>query len=262
MLFVSNLDPIVFSIGPISVRWYGLLFSLGFIIGYIVMQYMFRKLQYKTEDLDKLLVFIFLGTVIGARLGHCLFYEPDFYLRNPIEILKIWNGGLASHGGTVGVLLTVYIFCRHYHYQLLELLDMLSVPVALVSTLIRLGNFTNSEILGIPTNTDYGVIFARLGETFPRHPAQLYEALAYLVTFIILSLVYFKVKNKPKGLIFGLLFIFIFGSRILIEPFKVEQADYSTGTIFTVGQYLSIPFILLGIAVIIYAYLHRLRKEQ
>ncbi len=262
MLFVSNLDPIVLSLGPISIRWYGLLFSCGFIIGYFLMQYMFRKRQYKTEDLDKLLVLIFFGTVIGARLGHCIFYEPDFYLNHPLEILKVWHGGLASHGGTVGVLLTVWIFCRHYKYQLLELLDMLSVPVALVSTLIRIGNFTNSEILGIPTDGSYGVVFAAIGENFPRHPAQLYEALAYFITFILLSIVYFKLKNRPNGLIFGLLFVMVFGSRLLIEPFKVEQADYSTGTVLTVGQYLSFPFIIAGLLVIIYAYLHNAKKEH
>jgi phosphatidylglycerol:prolipoprotein diacylglycerol transferase len=261
MLFVSNIEPLVLSLGPISIRWYGLLFSFGFIIGYFLMQYMFKKLQYKTEDLDKLLVLVFFGTVIGARLGHCFFYEPDFYLSHPLEILKIWHGGLASHGGTVGVLITVFIFCRRYQYRLLEMLDMLSIPVSLVSTLIRCGNFTNSEILGIPTHGDYGVIFARLGETFPRHPAQLYEACAYLITFIVLSLIYFNFKKRPHGLIFGLLFILVFGSRILIEPFKMEQADYSTGTIFTVGQYLSVPFILAGLAVIIYAY-HRQKKEH
>lgn len=261
MIFISNLDPVFFSIGPITIRWYGVLFSLGFIIGYFIMQYMFRSLKYKTEDLDKLLVMIFIGTVIGARLGHCIFYEPDFYLSNPIEIFKIWKGGLASHGGTIGVLIMVYLFAKKNKYNLLQLLDMLSVPVALVSTLIRIGNFINSEIIGIETNTDYGVIFAKLGEIFPRHPVQLYESLAYFLTFIILGTIYFCIKRRPHGLIFGLLFVLVFGARIFIEPFKVEQADYSTGTIFTVGQYLSIPFIIVGFFVIFYAYWHNCRKE-
>ena len=225
------------------------------------MQYMFRSLKYKTEDLDKLLVMIFIGTVIGARLGHCIFYEPDFYLSHPLEILKIWKGGLASHGGTVGVLIMVYIFAKKNKYGLLQLLDMLSVPVALVSTLIRIGNFINSEIVGIETHSTFGVIFARLGENFPRHPAQLYESIAYFITFIILGTIYLCVKRRPNGLIFGLLFVLVFGARILIEPFKVEQADYSTGTVFTVGQYLSVPFILIGLLVILFAYWHNDKKE-
>ncbi|HAR79325.1 MAG TPA: prolipoprotein diacylglyceryl transferase [Succinivibrionaceae bacterium] len=252
-MFVSNLDPVAISIGAIQVRWYGLLFAGGFLIGYAIMHWMFKQKAYKTEDLDKMLLLLFIGTVIGARLGHCLIYEPDYFLSHPVEILKVWKGGLASHGGTVGVLLAIAVFVSNRPYTFLEMTDMLSVPVALVSTLIRVGNFINSEILGKATNSDYGVVFARLGEDFPRHPVQIYESVAYFVTFLILGLIYIKWKNRPNGAIFGLLFIFIFGARFFIEPFKVEQADYSTGTIFTVGQYLSIPFILFGILTIVYA---------
>ena len=150
-MFVSTLDPIAFSIGPLSIRWYGLLFSIGFIIGYCIMQYFFRKKNYKTEDLDKLLVYIFVGTVLGARLAHCFIYEPDFYLKYPSRILMIWEGGLASHGGCLGVLIAVLLFLRKTSYRFLELADMLCVPTALVCSMIRMGNFINSEILGIPT---------------------------------------------------------------------------------------------------------------
>lgn len=254
-MYVSTIDPIAFSIGPLSIRWYGLLFSFGFIFGYCIMQIFFRQKHYKTEDLDKLLLYIFIGTVIGARLAHCLIYEPDFYLSNPIEILKIWQGGLASHGGTLGVMVAVFLFIRNKPYKLLELADMICVPTALVCSMIRLGNFCNSEILGIPTNSDYGVIFARIGQTIPRHPAQLYEALAYFAIFLILLAVYFLSKKRPQGLIFGLLFVLAFSARFAIEPFKVEQADYSTDSILNVGQYLSIPFIALGIAIIVFAFI-------
>ncbi len=261
-MFINNLDPIAFSIGPLSIRWYGLLFSFGFILGYIIMQIFFRQKNYKTEDLDKLLVYIFAGTVIGARLAHCLIYEPDFYLAHPVEIIKVWQGGLASHGGTIGVVIAIWIFLRKANYKFMELADMLCVPIALVCSLIRVGNFFNSEILGVPTHSDYGVIFARLGETIPRHPAQLYEAVAYFTIFILLLGLYVFYKKRPQGFLLGLLLTLVFSVRMVIERFKVEQADYSTNAIFNVGQLLSIPFILIGIAVIVYAIKKGSQKEK
>lgn len=253
-MFYWDADPILLTIGPVSLRWYGVLFAGGFLIGYFMMQYMYKKRGFDQTELDKLLLFIFAGTVIGARLGHCLIYEPDFYLSHPVEILKIWKGGLASHGGTVGVLLAILLYFKLYKpkYTFLTFADMVCVPIALVCTFIRLGNFMNSEILGVPTDSFCGVIFARLGEDFARYPAQLFEAAAYFITFIILSIVYFKVKRRPQGLIFALLFFLIYTSRFFIEPIKVEQADYSTHTIFTVGQLLSVPFMLFGLILAIY----------
>lgn len=250
-MFISNIDPIAFSIGPISVRYYGLIFSSGFIIGYFIMQFFFRRAKKNPEILDKLLVYLFLGTIIGARLGHCLIYEPDFYLQNPIEILKIWRGGLASHGGIVGITLSLFIFCKLYKESFFNLADLLSIPTALVCSLIRLGNFTNSEILGKYTNSDFGVIFARLGENMPRYPAQLFESLAYFIIFILLFVMYFKHLEKIKGLILGSFIFLGFTARFLIEPFKIEQADYNLGIALNVGQILSIPFIILGIIIII-----------
>ncbi|MGN0915960.1 MAG: prolipoprotein diacylglyceryl transferase [Succinivibrio sp.] len=250
-MFISNLDPIAFTLGPVSIRWYGLLFSSGFIIGYFIMQLFFRKKGYKTEDLDRLLFYIFIGTIIGARLAHCLIYEPDYYLANPVKILEVWEGGLASHGGCLGVIIATLLFLRKCKYRFLELADMLSVPTALVCSMIRLGNFFNSEIVGNPTNSDFGVVFLRLGETFPRHPAQLYEASAYLLIFIVLLLVYKFSKKRPEGFVFGLFFTLAFTARILVEPFKVEQADYES--FIKVGQLLSIPFVILGVGIIIYS---------
>ena len=205
------------------------------------------------KDLDKLLTFLFIGTIIGARLGHCLIYEPQFYLSHPLEILKIWHGGLASHGGTLGVLLAIYLFTKSCNYRFLTIADMLCIPVALVSTFIRLGNFMNSEILGKYTDSPLGIVFARIGDAMPRYPAQLFEAFAYFIIFIILTLAYFYVKKRGPGFILGLLFILIFSARFIIEPFKVEQADYTTGIALNVGQLLSIPFIILGIILIIYS---------
>lgn len=260
-MFVWDGDPIAFTIGPLTLRWYGLFFASGFVIGYFIMQAMFKRLKYNTEDLDKLLVYIFAGTIIGARLGHCLIYEPDFYLSHPIEILKIWNGGLASHGGTVGVIVAYSIFIwRSKKYRFLELADMLSIPIALVCCFIRLGNFMNSEILGTPTDSAFGVVFARLGEDFARHPAMLYEACAYFATFIVLTCVYFAMKKRPDGFILGLMLLMIFTARVIIEPFKIEQADYQTNVGMNVGQLLSYPFIIAALALIIFVW-YRYKKN-
>lgn len=257
MLFVSTVDPIAFTLGPLEIRWYGLLFSGGFVIGYFLMQLMFRRRKWNTEDLDRMLVCMFLGTIVGARLGHCLIYEPDYFLSHPVEILKIWKGGLASHGGALGVILVMAWFCKRCHYSFMELGDMMVIPTALVCCLIRLGNFMNSEIVGIPTSGDYGVIFTALGEDFPRHPAQLYEAACYLAIFLLLSALYALWKRRGSGTLFGLFILLVFLSRFLIEYVKVEQADYSTGSALTVGQYLSIPFIIAGAVIMLLAHLGR-----
>ena len=257
MIFTSVIDPVAFELGALQIRWYGLLFSGGFVLGYFIMQYWFRRRRYPTTDLDRLLVYVFLGTVIGARLGHCLIYEPDYFLSSPLEILKVWKGGLASHGGTLGVIVSMMIFNRHHRYRLLELMDMLCIPVLLVCVLIRLGNFCNAEIVGIPTSGHWGVIFARLGENFPRHPAQLYEALCYLILFVSLGWLYLKHGfSLPCGLTLGLSITLIFMSRLIVEFVKVEQADYTTGTVLTVGQLLSVPFVLGGLAVCLWAWRH------
>ena len=253
MLLYWDQNPIAFSLGPIQVHYYGLLFSIGFILGYYIMQYLCKKCGYKTNDLDKLLVYIFIGTIVGARLGHCFIYEPIYYLQNPLEIIKIWHGGLASHGGTVGVIIALLLYQRKSQFSFLDLTDLLSIPVSLVACFIRIGNFMNSEILGKPTNSDFGVVFLRLNEYFPRYPAQLFEAFAYLITFFILLLVFFKFKNKIKGLIFSLLLILIFSTRLIIEGFKEEQAMYDTHVFLNVGQLLSLPFILIGIILLIYS---------
>lgn len=252
MLFINDIDPVALTLGPVNLRWYGLLFSGGFIIGYIMMQFFFKKKGYNTADLDKLLLYIFFGTVVGARLGHCLIYEPDFYLSHPLEILFVWHGGLASHGGTAGVLLAIFLYVKRHPYNFLELCDMLSVPIALVACFIRIGNYCNSEILGIPTGGDFGVVFLRLGELFPRYPAQLMESFCYLAIFVILLIWYLRARRIVNGTIMSTLLLLIFTSRFFIEPFKVEQADYSTHTALNVGQWLSIPFILGSLILLVF----------
>lgn len=218
----------------------------------------------KLQDLclgyvDHLVWFIVIGTVVGARLGHVFFYEWPYYKNNLIDIFKIWEGGLASHGGTLGVILAVFLYKQWTYKRFPEisfigLLDLLTIPTAFVAVCIRLGNFMNQEILGTPTNLPWAFIFGHPADgsaPIPRHPAQLYEAAVYLVSFFILLGIW-KLKNtrlKP-GVLTGLFFILIFGSRFLIEFIKAPQSHIIDESFLQTGQYLSIPFILLGLALI------------
>ena len=248
-----NLDPILLQLGPLAIHWYGVFFAAGFLIGYQIMHWIFRREGYPTEQLDKLLTYLFFGTIIGARLAHVIFYEPEYYFSNPLEILKIWKGGLASHGGTVGVLLVIWIFVRQNPSMgLLWLLDRLAIPTALTACFIRLGNFANSEIVGNPTGGDWGVVFEKL-DMVPRHPVQLYESACYAFTFVLLFALYRLGKNRKEGLAFGLFMTLVFGSRFLLEYEKTPQAAYEAGYAISVGQWLSVPFILLGIIMMVKA---------
>ncbi|OGU56079.1 MAG: prolipoprotein diacylglyceryl transferase [Ignavibacteria bacterium GWF2_33_9] len=246
--FVWNISPEIFHIGPISIRWYGLLFALGFIIGYEIMVYIFKQENRRVRDIDTLTVYMVISTVIGARLGHCLFYDPAYYLANPLEILQVWHGGLASHGAVPGILLGIWLFVRKYkQYDYLWLLDRLVITIALAGTLIRLGNFFNSEILGHESNAAWAIIFQNV-DNIPRHPAQLYEAFSYFIIFIILFVTYIKQKAQvPKGQLLGLFMFLIFGVRFIIEFFKESQAQFESTWSIHVGQWLSIPLIVAGI---------------
>lgn len=256
---VWNADPVIFSIGALSMRWYGLLFVSGFLIGFYIMSWIFRLEGKNPAVLDRWLFYIFVSAVIGARLGHCLLYDPTYYLANPLQILFIWQGGLASHGGTAGVLFGTWLFSRKFDESFLWLLDRLAIPTALASALIRLGNFFNSEITGIETNSPLGIIFARVSDK-PLHPAQLYESVSYLITFIILYYIYRRYRNcTADGLYLGIMMLGIFASRFMIEFIKPEYASYNIGIMLNLGQLLSIPFVILGIAMMIYS-LQRSRK--
>lgn len=246
MLF-WNANPILLQLGPIAIHWYGALFATGFLLGYQLMQRMYRQEGRPTEQLDKLLTYIFIGTVVGARLAHTLIYEPEFYLAHPIEILKIWEGGLASHGGGVGVLLAIWLFVRqHPENHFLWLADRLAIPTALTGCFIRLGNFMNSEILGNPTNGNWGVVFERV-DNIPRHPVQLYEAACYLIIFVLLFTLAKTPKIRQPGYLLGLFLALVFSARFVLEFFKTPQAAYEAGNLITVGQWLSVPFVFAGI---------------
>jgi phosphatidylglycerol---prolipoprotein diacylglyceryl transferase len=243
-----DISPDIFSLGPITIRWYGLLFALSFLIGYQIMSVIFSKEKRPEQDLNDLVWYMILGTVIGARLGHCLFYNPGYYLSHPIEILEIWKGGLASHGAAIGILTAVYIYVRRRKdMSFLWTMDRIVITVALAGFFIRMGNLFNSEIIGKPTNGNWGFVFAAI-DNVPRHPAQLYEAIAYLIIFFIIFAIYFKTDGKFKqGFIFGLFLISVFMFRFLVEFLKENQSLFEEKMFLNMGQLLSIPFVLLGI---------------
>lgn len=254
-----NVSPEIFSIGPLSVRWYGVLFALSFVIGFQIIHWIYKREHKPENDLNDMIWYMILGTIIGARLGHCMFYNPNYYLTHPIEILKVWQGGLASHGAAIGILFCIYLYSRRKKDQpFLYVMDRLVIAVAVGGFLIRMGNLFNSEIIGKPADLPWAFIFVQINEKVPRHPAQLYEAIAYLVSFFILFFYYKKNTGKFKeGYIFGLFLILVFVSRFLIEFVKEDQSLFEKGMILNMGQILSIPLILLGI----YFLLRKNKKE-
>ena len=262
-----NVDPEIFSIGQLSIRWYGLLFASAFLSGYIVFSRYLTTERLNSEMLDQLLIYIAVGTVLGARLGHCFFYEPDYFLSNPLEILKIWKGGLASHGAAIGILLSLWLYVRKYKLSFLWLIDRIVIVVALGGAFIRLGNLFNSEIYGLPTDLPFGFEFIRdrlydsnTGELLPtvaRHPTQLYEAISYLIIFSIL-LTFYKKRHLVirDGYIFGVFMILLFSARFFIEFVKNDQVAFEAGMQINMGQVLSLPFILAGVLMIIWTKMH------
>ncbi len=247
-----NVRPEAFHLGPLTVRWYGILFALAFVFGYFIVSWEFRREKKDPKELDSLLIYMMVGTVVGARLGHVIFYQPGYFLHHPVEILEIWKGGLASHGGAAGILIALYFYSRRRPDQpYLWVLDKVALPTALGGCLIRMGNLFNSEILGHPAKVPWAFIFARV-DMVPRHPAQLYESIGYLLIFFFLLLVYRRQGAKmPRGLMLGLFCVTVFTLRFLVEFVKQRQADYGHNFPLTVGQWLSIPFILFGAVLVV-----------
>ena len=236
---------------------------MGFLIGYILVKKIFIKENIESKYLEALFLYVFLGALIGARLGHCLFYDWEYFSHHILEIFLpvsfIPSGvkftgyaGLASHGGAIGVILAVLLYNRKYHIPILSILDKLAFATPVLGALIRIGNFFNSEIIGAPTNVGWAVVFDRV-DALPRHPAQLYEAFAYIITFIVLCFAYrYKYKHGIRdGLIFGLCIMLIFVARFFIEYCKEVQESFEIGLRESIGmdmgQILSIPFIIVGL---------------
>ena len=293
-----NVDPVLFSLGNLHVRWYGLLWALGFFFGYFIIRKMYRREHMPDESVDKLLIYMLLFTVLGARLGHCLFYEPGYYLSHPLKILAIWEGGLASHGGAIGILLGLWLYVRNYNkstkkkqderqrINYLWILDRIVVPVCLVGALIRIGNVMNHEIYGTPTSLPWGFVFLRGTEQFcgtvdnytpcstgnccpaeawlPCHPTGLYEALFCLAAMAVLLWMYYKrdLGDRQPGLMFGTFLVIIFGSRIGIEFLKNVQVDFERGMALDMGQWLSLPFVLVGLVTIVWSFANRKKMER
>lgn len=254
-----NVDPEIFSIGPLSVRWYGLLFALAFILGQQILSKIYVTEGRTEGDVDVITLYMIIGTVVGARLGHTLFYDPEYYLSNPIEILMIWKGGLASHGATIGILFALWLFSRRHKFDYLWVLDRIVIVVALGGALIRLGNLMNSEIIGRPTDVPWAFRFLRNNEVIngvvasadPRHPTQLYESLSVFLLFVLLFWLWKKYKGAlPKGLLFGLFVTFLFTFRFLVEFMKENQVDFEDTMALNMGQILSIPLILIGLYIL------------
>lgn len=250
-----NVNPEIFRFGSFAVRWYGLFFAVGFLIGYYQMVKMFRFEKLDEKWLDSLFIYLIVATIIGARLGHVFFYGWDFYSQHPGEIIKIWHGGLASHGGAIGIFIALIIWSKIVSKKSVWwIIDRVVVPTALVAAMIRLGNLMNSEIYGVQTSLPWGVIFERNHEVVAKHPTQIYESLSYLFTFFVLLHFYWKtnVRNK-KGFLTGVFFVLVFLSRFLIEFIKEDQEAFEANMSLDMGQWLSIPFILGGIWLIVRA---------
>jgi prolipoprotein diacylglyceryl transferase len=244
-----NATPEIFHIGRLFVRWYSLCFIAAFILGYLLLRWMLIREKKPVAYADELLIYVFLGTVIGARLGHCLFYNAEYYLTHPIDIVKVWRGGLASHGAAIGILTALYIFARRRpDVTFWWAADRTVIVVALSGLFIRLGNLFNSEVIGKPTDVPWAFVFTRVDD-IPRHPTQLYEGLAYLGVFFLLLQLY---RKRSAALIDGqLLAVFlasIFTIRFFTELTKKTPVVLDLGLPFTMGQLLSLPFIVLGIA--------------
>lgn len=259
-LFVTwNPDIVAFSLGAFAVRWYSLFWCLGLLGVYLLMHRLFRLQKLGEEQFEPMFMYCFLGILIGARLGHCLFYEPGYYLSHPVEMLlpirnvpgEGWTftgyEGLASHGGTLGLMIALWLYAKRVKLNIMRVLDNVAIVTPICACAIRLGNLMNSEIIGRPTDVPWAFIFERV-DMLPRHPGQLYEAICYAIFFFV---GWFFYRHKPQrvgtGFFFGLCLFMIFLSRIFVEYTKENQEAFEEGMLLNMGQLLSIPFVLLGL---------------
>ncbi len=267
---VWSVDPVIFQIGSFQLRYYSLLFALGFILGYIIVKKLFQRENIPIKELDSLLIYVVVGGLAGARIGHCLFYDWAYFSQHLLEIILPvrfqpefqFTGfqGLASHGGAIGIIISLILFVRKSSLKnYLRILDFVAIPTALAGGLIRLGNLMNSEIYGNETSLPWGFVFVNNGDTVASHPTQIYEALAYFAIFVALLVIYNKNWQKKRhGFYIGLFLILVFVFRFLIEFMKQPQVAFEESMTLNMGQILSIPFVIIGTGLLIYS----LRKKN
>ena len=248
---VWNIDPIALHLGSVQMHWYGILFASGLLSAYFIGEWIFKKEGVDKKLLDPLFFYIVVGIVIGARLFHVIFYDPIYFSQHPLEILQVWKGGLASHGGAIGAIIAIWLFSKKYKLNFWWLLARAMPSTFILATFIRIGNFFNSEIVGLKTNLPWGVIFERV-DKFPRHPVVLYEALAYFIIFIILLILYKKLTREQfTNIATGFALFASFSVRFLLEYVKTAQAEFANILPLSMGQILSLPFIILGLFLLI-----------
>ena len=265
-----NVNPEIFNIGGLSIRYYGLLFGTGLLLSLWFLGQLFKLENIPAEQLNKLAIWSIIGILAGARLGHCLFYDPAYYFSHPLELFlpvqQFSDGsikftgyrGLASHGGALGLIIVLIIYSKKNKQSILHTIDLIAVVAPLGGGFIRLANLMNSEIIGLPTNKPWGFIFSRV-DTIPRHPTQLYEAFSYFIIFLILIVLYKRKRTVfSRGFFFGLSLFLIFTARFIIEFFKERQVPFEETMTIDMGQWLSIPYIVLGIGFMVYG----LRKKE
>ncbi|MDN3694353.1 prolipoprotein diacylglyceryl transferase [Chryseobacterium tructae] len=264
LLYINwDVNPEIVNILGVSVKYYGLLFLSGLVLCFNILKSIYKKENLSVQAHDALFTYALIGILAGARLGHCIFYDFDYYSQHPLEIfLPIQRGpdgayhftgfaGLASHGGGIGLMIMLLIYARKFKIPLMTVLDAIAIVLPLGGVFIRLANLMNSEIIGTPTNVPWAFIFRQVDQ-LPRHPAQLYEAISYLIIFLLVYLIYKKdIFKIGKGFYFGISILLIFIMRILIEFIKVDQVEFEHGMSLNMGQLLSIPFVLLGLFFII-----------
>lgn len=244
---VWDFDPVMVSFFNIQLHWYGILFASAISIGFLIMRRIYCNEGISLKSLDPLFLYCVVGIVVGARLAHCFFYDPHYYFNNIIKVFAIWEGGLASHGGGLGVFAAVYMYSKQYDFKWLWLIDRLTIPTALFGFFVRVANFLNSEILGLPSSVPWAIVFKRI-DNVPRHPVQLYEGFVYLLIFICLFIAYrFTNIKLALGRLSGFFLCAVFSARFLLEFFKVKQAGYTLMLPLTTGQLLSLPFIIIGL---------------
>lgn len=260
-----DVSPVIFELGDFQLRYYGILFVLGYIISYYILKRVFKNEDVPIKELDSLTMYVIIGGLLGARLGHCLFYDWSYFSKHLLEILLpvsfspnfhfIGYQGLASHGGVIGIIVAVFIFkFKSTKKSFFWLIDRIAIPTGFAGALIRMGNLMNSEIYGHQTDLPWGFVFAQNGDSFASHPTQLYEALCYIITSVVLMCLYKNIKfRNAKGFLVGVFFIMVFTARFFIEFVKENQVAFEDSMKLNMGQILSIPLIVLGLILVIFS---------